>query len=214
MYEWHGSHHVPFGVHRASLNAGYWENNALVPQVVQQWEFSEQPPHGDRNRSRNLERELYASIYGEVPANCWGRLFRRQWGDAFATLDDYRLTAECVETEVTREHMSGDFVLLRHRDDDQDKKFNWVEIERPRFDFAITRVVSRERVWLSAQNGKPVKRQYFDFRSSNTPTWEEQYAYEFGAYPQGITGYVNYPTAKAGGLPSPGKPGRASGPVD
>ena len=26
--------------------------------------------------------------------------------------------------------------------------------------------------------------------------------------------YVNYPTAKAGGLPSPGKPGRASGPVD
>jgi RHS repeat-associated protein len=183
-YRWSVS--LPVGADGVTLEAGYLQGNTFVPQVQHKWRFTGEPQGYTNGRG---ERELYTTLYGSLPANYYGRLYRQFWGDTQPTWIEYRnATPFGVETTIYREGLSGDYTLLRHVESDNDKKFNTVEVERPRFDETG---VSLERVWLSSTNGQPIRREFFDFRASSQPLWQETYEYHFADDPLALTGYVD-----------------------
>jgi hypothetical protein len=101
------------------------------------------------------------------------------WGTVSKTKLKYRPASPFgVETKIYRESLNQDYTLLRHIDGDSDKKFNIVEVERPRFDGSG---VSLERVFLSPTNGQPVLREFFEGRNDRSPLWQEQYEYNYPA---------------------------------
>ncbi len=53
-----------------------------MPQVRYKWWFTDEPQGYTNGRG---ERELYQTMYGDLPANYYGRLYRQFWGDTFPT---------------------------------------------------------------------------------------------------------------------------------
>jgi len=185
-YQW-SVQKLPPATTRITLEAGYLGNGGVfVPQAKKDWLFGDDS-NGYTN-GRN-ERDLYAAMYGEVPANLYGRLHEQLWGTVSKTKLEYRPASPFgVETKIYRESLNQDYTLLRHIDGDSDKKFNIVEVERPRFDGSG---VSLERVFLSPTNGQPVLREFFEGRNDRSSLWQEQYEYNYPADPLALTGYVD-----------------------
>jgi hypothetical protein len=185
-YRWSVTNPVTVG--GATLEAGYLQGDTFVSQVRRNWRFTGALPPDGYTNGRG-ERELYAAMYGEVPANFYGRLYEQQWGTVSKTKLEYRPAAPFgVETKLYREGLEADYTLLRHKESDGDKKFNVVEMERPRLS---GQGVSRERVWLSAHNGQPVLREFFEWRDDRQHTWQERYEYNYPADALALTGYVD-----------------------
>ena len=185
-YRWSVTNPVTVG--GATLEAGYLQGDTFVSQVRRNWRFTGALPPDGYTNGRG-ERELYAAMYGEVPANFYGRMYKQQWGTVSKTKLEYRPAAPFgVETKLYREGLEADYTLLRHKESDGDKKFNVVEMERPRLS---GQGVSRERVWLSAHNGQPVLREFFEWRDDRQHTWQERYEYNYPADALALTGYVD-----------------------
>ncbi len=186
-YRWSVSQ--PVGAEGVTLEAGYVQGSAFMPQVQYRWWFTGEPQGYTNGRG---EQQLYTTMYGSLPANYYGRLYKRQWGDAFPTHLEYRnATPFGVETTIYPDQRSWDYTRIRHRESNGDKKFDVVEVERPRFD---NTGISLERVKLSATNGQPIERSFFDLWNPNyspPPLWTERYEYTFAEDPLALTGYVD-----------------------
>jgi hypothetical protein len=100
-YQW-SVQKLPPATTRITLEAGYLGSGGVfVSQAKKAWLFGDDS-NGYTN-GRN-ERDLYAAMYGEVPANLYGRLREQLWGTVSKTKLEYRPASPFgVETKIYRE---------------------------------------------------------------------------------------------------------------
>ncbi len=170
------------------LDSGVVQNGQFHSQVSLRWFFEK--------NTRGKEAQLYQYLYGEsyLSSAYLGRLWAERVGNWYLTQFAHGyLSGGGAETQIHREQMPVEAkTFLTHRWNSQSDKFTELEVRRPRlFDGSSPLGRDREVVVLSSQNGKPVARRFYARENDTTPTWEEQYRYEYAANPDVLTTFVD-----------------------
>ena len=175
------------------LEAGTLQQGYFSSQISKRWLFE---------KSTDWREELlYQYLYGEPSraSGFLGRLVEEQVGNHYKTQLEFRYLQgrSASETQIYREQTPINAkTSLVHRWNSETNKFSQLEVFRPRLyntldDNSSTIFREKEVVRLSEQNGNPIERVFYAFATDSTPTWREEYRYEYAANPDVMTAYVD-----------------------